>query len=45
VVGVEDIVDFTAKEDPFERLAKRFGAAVSKTFARISGFSEGIQLR
>ena len=45
VVGVEELVDFTAKEDPFERLAKRFGAAFGETFARISGFVGGVQLR
>lgn len=45
VVGVEEIVDFTAKEDPFERLARRFGAAAGETLARISGFGSGFQLR
>lgn len=45
VVGVEEIVDFTTKGDPFERLAKRFGAAAGEAFGRISGFAGGIQLR
>jgi len=45
VVGVEELVDFTAKDDPFERLAKRFGAAAGEALAKISGFDWGIQLR
>jgi len=45
VVGVEELVDFTAKDDPFERLAKRFGAAAGEAFGRISGFDWGIQMR
>ena len=45
VVGVEETVDFTAKEDPFERLARRFGAAAGAALARISGFDSGFQLR
>jgi protease-4 len=45
VVGAEEIVDFTAKEDPLERLADRFGAAVAEVFARIAGISGGMQLR
>jgi protease-4 len=45
VVGVEETVDFTAKEDPFERLARRFGAAAGETFARFSGFGAGFELR
>jgi len=45
VVGVEEIVDFTTKEDPFERLARRFGAAAGEALARISGFGSGFQLR
>lgn len=45
VVGAEDIVDFTSKEDPLERLANRFGAAVGETFARYSGFSPEFSLR
>lgn len=45
VVGAEDLVDFTAKEDPFERLAKRFGAAVGASLGQMAGFVNGIQLR
>lgn len=45
VVGVEEMVDFTAKGDPLERLAKRFGAAAGEALGRVSGFSGGIQLR
>jgi protease-4 len=45
VVGVEEIVDFTAKEDPFERLARRFGAAAGEALGRVTGFGGGFQLR
>jgi protease-4 len=45
IVGVEETVDFTAKEDPFERLARRFGAAAGEAFARLSGFDGSFQLK
>ena len=45
VVGVEETVDFTAKEDPLERLVRRFGAAAGAAFARIAGFDTTLQLR
>lgn len=44
VVGAEEIVDFTSKEDPLSRLADRLGAATGKVLARIGGF-EGPQYR
>jgi protease-4 len=45
VVGEEEIVDFTTKGDPLERLVNRFGAAIGKAIADVSGFAGGIQLR
>ena len=45
IVGVEELVDFTAKEDPIERLANRFGAAIGTAFAKASGLGSGPQLR
>lgn len=45
IVGAEDLVDFTAKEDPIERLAKRLGAAAGEAFARMTGFSGQVQFR
>jgi len=45
VVGAEDLVDFTAKEDPLERLADRLGASAATTFGRLFGVSGGIPLR
>lgn len=45
VIGVEEIVDFTAKEDPFERLARRFGAATGEALGRVTGFGGSFQLR
>ncbi|MCB1789726.1 MAG: S49 family peptidase [Gammaproteobacteria bacterium] len=44
VVGVEEIVDFTHKDDPIERLASRLGAAAGSAMARVTGLT-GIQLR
>lgn len=45
VVGAEDLVDFTAKEDPLARLADRLGASAATTFGRLFGVSGGIPLR
>ncbi len=45
VVGAEDIVDFTAKEDALTRLADRFGAAFANAFTRSSGMQGGVQFR
>ena len=45
IVGAEETVDFTTKEDPFERLARRFGAAAGEAFARISGLGGHFDLR
>ena len=44
VVGVEEIVDFTSKEDALSRLADRLGAAVGTSLARLAGL-EGLQFR
>ena len=44
VVGAEDIVDFTAEDDPLSRLAERIGASAGRTLARLTGL-EGMQLR
>ncbi|MDJ0740838.1 MAG: S49 family peptidase [Gammaproteobacteria bacterium] len=44
VVGVEEIVDFTKKEDALSRLADRLGASVARALARIGGL-DGLQLR
>ena len=45
VVGAEETVDFTSKEDPVERLARRFGAAAGEAFARVTGVGTKLQLR
>lgn len=45
VIGAEETVDFTAEEDPIERLARRFGAAAGEALGRVSGFGGGFQLR
>lgn len=45
VVGVEDLVDFTAKEDPLERLANRFGTAIGRAVAKMAGMEPGFWMR
>lgn len=45
VVGEEEIVNFTARRDPIERLVHRFGAAVGKGVAQVIGLSGPFQLR
>jgi protease-4 len=37
VIGAEDIVDFTPKEDVFERLAKQLGAGAAKVLSTALG--------
>ena len=37
VIGAEEMVDYTAKEDLFERLAKRVGAGAASTLAALLG--------
>ena len=45
VVGAEELVDFTSKEDPLERLADRLGTGVAQSLARLTGLLPGIWLR
>ncbi len=45
IVGVEDIVDFTPKEDVWERFADRIGAGAAQSLARLTGFGESYRLR
>lgn len=44
VVRAEDLVDFTVRENPFDRFAKRVGASVAERLALWMGFS-GPELR
>ncbi len=37
VIGAEEMVDFTSREDVFERLAKRVGAGAASTLAALLG--------
>lgn len=39
VVGASRVVDFTAKENPFDRFAKRIGASVADQISMTMGFS------
>jgi len=45
IIGAEDIVDFTTKEDLLERLADRLGATAASTLAQITGMHGSPQLR
>jgi protease-4 len=45
VVGAEEIVDFTSKEDPLVRLIDRLGASIGSAFARYTGFDARPMLR
>lgn len=45
VVGAEDLVDFTAKEDPIKRLADRLGASMGHAISRIVGLDSQMLLR
>jgi protease-4 len=40
VIGEEEIVDFTPKEDVWERLASRFGAGIASALAQIGGLNQ-----
>jgi protease-4 len=44
VVGEKELVDFTVKESPFDRFAKRLGASVAENLAMWMGF-QGPSLR
>jgi protease-4 len=44
VIKAEDVVDFTARENIAERVARRFGAAMAETLLKISA-AGGAQLR
>ena len=45
VVGAEEIVDFTSKEDPLVRLVERLGASVGSAIARYAGLDARPMLR
>jgi len=44
LIGAEDLVDFTPKEDLFERFAKQLGAGVASALVNITGLSGSPQL-
>jgi protease-4 len=44
VIGEKSLVDFTVKESPFDRFAKRLGASVAENIALWMGF-QGPALR
>lgn len=45
IIGAEDIVDFTKKEDLWERLSERLGAGMAGALARLTGIQDGPALR
>jgi hypothetical protein len=42
VIGVETTVDFTKKEDVWERLAARLGTGAAEAFTRFFGWGGGV---
>jgi protease-4 len=45
VIGAEEIVDFTQKEEVWDRLARNLGAGAASVFASMIGLGEGINIR
>lgn len=45
LIGAEEIVDFTAKEDLWERLSERLGAGMTEALARLTGIDTRPMLR
>ncbi|MCU7933414.1 MAG: S49 family peptidase [Candidatus Thiodiazotropha sp. (ex Dulcina madagascariensis)] len=45
VIGAEEIVDFTPKEEVWDRLARNLGAGAAKVLARISGLGSGLTIQ
>jgi protease-4 len=45
LIGVEEIVDFTTKEDLLERLSERLGAGMAQVLARLAGVETAPALR
>ncbi|WP_163833913.1 signal peptide peptidase SppA [Spartinivicinus ruber] len=45
VVGVEEIVDFTPQENPFERFAKQLGASIGAGISQSLGVNSTIKLQ
>ncbi|MES9991401.1 MAG: S49 family peptidase [Candidatus Thiodiazotropha sp.] len=45
IIGAEEIVDFTPKEDVFERLARNMGAGAAEVLSTITGLGMGPNLR
>lgn len=45
VIGAEEIVDYTVKEDLWDRLARQMGAGASETLGRIMGLGSGLKIQ
>lgn len=45
VIGAEEIVDFTPKEEVWDRFASKLGAGAAEMLGRFSGLGEGPQIR
>jgi protease IV len=45
VVGVEEIVDYTQKDDVWDRVARNLGAGAAKMFLSVNGLKEGVNIR
>ncbi|MCU7921973.1 MAG: S49 family peptidase [Candidatus Thiodiazotropha sp. (ex Dulcina madagascariensis)] len=45
VIGAEEIVDFTQKEEVWDRLARNLGAGAAKVLATVSGLGSGLTIQ
>jgi protease-4 len=45
VIGAEEIVDFTQKEEVWDRLARNLGAGAASAFAAMTGMGDGLTIR
>lgn len=45
IIGVDNLVDFSVEDSPFDRFAKRFGASVAQHLAPYLGLQQAPQLR
>ena len=45
IVQAEELKDFTVREDPFERFIGKFGASISESLLKLTGYSSGPSFR
>jgi protease-4 len=45
IIGVEEIVDFTQKEEVWDRLARNLGAGAASVISTMAGLGDGVTIR